>query len=140
MNAQGKRACQVCGTVLSGDSDLCPVCALQAALKPKSDSCSDISSEFRFEHYQVLKNEDGIPIELGHGAMGVTHKAFDVHLERPVALKIISARFIGDESARHALGNAFGEATFPRLCCRADVPASTCSASERKIEERSGDD
>src|SRR5258708_16597771 len=33
--------------------------------------------------------------------MGVTYKAFDVHLERPVALKIISARFIGDESARH---------------------------------------
>ena len=101
MNAQGKRACQVCGTVLSGDSDLCPVCALHAALKPKSDSCSDISSEFRFEHYQVLKNEDEIPIELGHGAMEVTYKAFDVHLERPVALKIISARFIGDESARH---------------------------------------
>jgi serine/threonine protein kinase len=60
VNAQGKRACQVCGTVLSGDSDLCPVCALQAALKLKSDSCSDISSEFRFEHYQVLKNETAI--------------------------------------------------------------------------------
>jgi len=101
VNTQGKRACQVCGTALSGDSDLCPVCALQGALKPKSDSCSDISSEFRFEHYQVLKNEDGIPIELGHGAMGVTYKAFDVHLERPVALKIINARFIGDDSARH---------------------------------------
>jgi TolB-like protein/Tfp pilus assembly protein PilF len=60
VNAQGKRACQVCGTVLSGDSDVCPVCALQAALKLKSDSCSDISSEFRFEHYQVLKNETAI--------------------------------------------------------------------------------
>jgi len=48
----------------------------------------------------VLKNEDGTPIELGHGAMGVTYKAFDVHLQCPVALKIINARFIGDDSAR----------------------------------------
>src|SRR5438132_3819232 len=49
----------------------------------------------------VLKNEDGTPIELGHGAMGVTYKAFDVHLQCPAALKIINARFIGDTSARH---------------------------------------
>jgi hypothetical protein len=48
-----------------------------------------------------LKNEEGIPIELGHGAIGVTYKAFDVLLERPAALKIINARFIGDDSARH---------------------------------------
>jgi len=31
--------------------------------------------------------------------MGVTYKAFDVHLQCPVALKIINARFIGDDSA-----------------------------------------
>jgi serine/threonine protein kinase len=57
--------------------------------------------EFRFEHYQVLKNEDGTPVELGRGAMGVTYKAVDVHLQCPVALKIINARLIGDASARH---------------------------------------
>jgi serine/threonine protein kinase len=32
--------------------------------------------------------------------MGVTYKAFDVHLQCPVALKIINARFVGDASAR----------------------------------------
>ena len=32
--------------------------------------------------------------------MGVTYKAFDVHLQCPVALKIINARFVGDDSAR----------------------------------------
>jgi serine/threonine protein kinase len=97
----GKRTCPVCGAVLSDDSDLCPVCALQGALKPESDSRSDISSELRFEHYTLLQNPDGTPMELGRGAMGVTNKAFDVHLQCPVALKIINGRLIGDDSARH---------------------------------------
>jgi serine/threonine protein kinase len=33
--------------------------------------------------------------------MGVTYKAFDIHLQCPVALKVISERFIGDDSAKH---------------------------------------
>jgi serine/threonine protein kinase len=61
----------------------------------------DGTSELRFEHYRVLQNADGTPIELGHGAMGVTYKAFDIHLQCPVALKVISERFIGDDSAKH---------------------------------------
>src|SRR5258707_7167634 len=35
-----------------------------------------------------------------NGAMGVTYKAVDVNLRCAVALKVINARFIGDESAR----------------------------------------
>jgi serine/threonine protein kinase len=67
----------------------------------KTESLSNTSSELRFDHYTVLRNEDGTPMELGHGAMGVTYKAFDVHLQCPVALKIINARYLGDASARH---------------------------------------
>jgi hypothetical protein len=43
-----------------------------------------------FEHYELLRAEDGHPLELGRGAMGVTYKAFDVDLRCPVTLKVIS--------------------------------------------------
>jgi eukaryotic-like serine/threonine-protein kinase len=94
-----KRACSVCGTLLAEDSPYCPVCALRGAAETQSDSISDASSELHFEHYQVLRKQDGKPLELGHGAMGVTYKALDVNLRCPVALKVINARFMGDESA-----------------------------------------
>ena len=47
-----------------------------------------------------MTGEDGKPVELGRGAMGVTYKAFDVDLRCPVTLKVISERYLGDESAR----------------------------------------
>ncbi|HEX4201911.1 MAG TPA: serine/threonine-protein kinase, partial [Chthoniobacterales bacterium] len=95
-----KRACSVCGTLLADDSPYCPVCALRMAVETQSDSVTDASSELRFEHYTVLRNAEGKSFELGRGAMGVTFKAFDVHLQRPAALKIINAQLFGNESAR----------------------------------------
>jgi hypothetical protein len=41
----------------------------------------------RFGHYELVTGEDGKPVELGCGAMGVTYTAFDVDLHCPVTLK-----------------------------------------------------
>ena len=54
----------------------------------------------RFEHYELLQTEDGRPVELGRGAIGITYKAFDVDLHCPVTLKVISEKYLGEESAR----------------------------------------
>jgi serine/threonine protein kinase len=53
----------------------------------------------QFEHYEVLKKEDGSLVELGRGAMGITYKAFDQNLRCQVALKVISGRLLEDATA-----------------------------------------
>jgi serine/threonine protein kinase/formylglycine-generating enzyme required for sulfatase activity len=53
----------------------------------------------KFEHYELLKHEDGSFVELGHGAMGVTYKAFDTNLRCHVALKVINAAHLNDPTA-----------------------------------------
>jgi Protein kinase domain len=56
--------------------------------------------EQRFDHYELVTGEDGKAVELGRGAMGVTYKAFDINLRCPVTLKVISERYLGDESTQ----------------------------------------
>jgi serine/threonine protein kinase len=47
-----------------------------------------------------MLDDDGRPIELGRGAMGITYRALDIDLRCPVTVKVISERYLGDESAR----------------------------------------
>jgi serine/threonine protein kinase/tetratricopeptide (TPR) repeat protein len=106
-----QRICSICGSELSGAMEFCPVCMLRKGLaggvesgeSPSSDDTVKATPEQavqRFEHYELVMGEDGKPVELGRGAMGVTYKAFDVDLHCPVTLKVISERYLGDESAR----------------------------------------
>src|ERR1700758_1067257 len=110
MKAELQRTCPSCGNEFFGAMEFCPVCMLrkglagggqsgesttQDTLKPTSDQPAR-----RFEHYELVTGEGGKPVELGRGAMGVTYKALDVDLRCPVTLKVISERYLGDESAR----------------------------------------
>src|SRR6516225_5388458 len=90
--------------------EFCPVCMLRKGLAGGVESGEAFSedtvkstpehAEQRFEHYEQVAREDGKPLELGRGAIGVTYKAFDVDLQCPVTLKVISEKYLGDESAR----------------------------------------
>src|SRR5215469_5187108 len=53
-----------------------------------------------YQHYQVLRREDGSLWELGRGAMGITYKAFDTNLRCPVALKVINNAYLTNDIAR----------------------------------------
>src|SRR5271165_1339431 len=110
MSTAVQRTCPSCGNEFSGAMEFCPVCMLRKALAGRVESGESSSEEAvkptpeqatqRFEHYELVKGEDRKPIELGRGAMGVTYKALDVDLRCPVTLKVISERYLADESAR----------------------------------------
>src|ERR1700736_1149973 len=111
MKTEGNRTCPSCGNEFSVAIEFCPICTLRKALaggvvSGESSTSGDAVRQTpeqavqRLEHYELVTGEDGKPVELGRGAMGVTYKAFDVDLRCPVTLKVISEKYLGEESAR----------------------------------------
>jgi hypothetical protein len=112
VSTESQRICTSCGNEFAGEMEFCPVCMLRKALADGVESGESSASEdtvkpttpeqavHRFEHYELVTGEDGKPVELGRGAMGITYKAFDVDLHCPVTLKVISEQYLGDESVR----------------------------------------
>jgi len=107
MPTESQRTCLNCGSELSGGMEFCPVCMLRQGLAGGNQSGESSFEEAarpkvapRFGHYEPVKGEDGSPVELGRGAMGVTYKAVDTDLHCPVTLKVISEQYLADETAR----------------------------------------
>jgi hypothetical protein len=93
---QETRICPVCGTKFfaTADSGFCPVCILHGATGGESAAAKEsgqasgaadspgetegASQARRFEHYEVMLDDEGRPIELGRGAMGVTMDSLNV--------------------------------------------------------------
>src|SRR2546421_3424917 len=59
----------------------------------------------KFEHFEILTDEQGSPSRLGPGGMGATFRAYDTRLRKNVALKIINERLLADASSRKRFFN-----------------------------------
>ena len=110
MKKEPRVTCPTCGNEFSKAMEFCPVCILRTGLASEMESSESASEDTekpplesrtqRFEHYELERGDDGQPVELGRGAMGVTYRAIDIALGCPVALKVVSERYLSDESAR----------------------------------------
>jgi predicted ATPase len=102
--AAGERPprCPVCGVpyAILAEDEGCPVCLLRRAMEPKATVEDDLANEGCFDHYKIVRRDDGCFDQLGRGAMGVTYRALDTVLGHAVALKVIDARIAGSSDVR----------------------------------------
>ena len=89
------RVCETCGSPIDTTSagDLgCIACLIGTGLDAEAEQSDTTfaSAPDQLGAYTIEHHADGSAWELGHGAMGVTYRAIDKALDRPVALKIIN--------------------------------------------------
>jgi serine/threonine protein kinase/tetratricopeptide (TPR) repeat protein len=93
--------CPACGVPYAAqeDDEGCPVCLLRRAMQPEATMQQQFD-EGRFDHYEIVRRDDGCFDELGRSAMGVTYRALDTVLGHSLALKVIDARIAGSKDVR----------------------------------------
>src|SRR5262245_7988766 len=87
--------CPECGTrfarAFSRGLGRCMICLLRVGFDDAEEPDEKLFAPVtdRFGNYRIERHDDGTHWELGRGAMGVTYRAVDTSLQRPVALKLI---------------------------------------------------
>jgi hypothetical protein len=72
-----------------------------ASTRSEGEDESDAAAPEIFAHFRILRPPANSLFRLGKGGMGVTYKAIDTVLNRPVALKVIAAELLRSPQARH---------------------------------------
>ena len=62
-----------------------------------------MAETFRFQHFEILRREDGSLHELGRGPVGITYNAIDMNLRFYVALKVIKSDYLNSDAALQQL-------------------------------------
>src|SRR5262245_16808808 len=102
MQAQATSAsvCPECGTRLEGAFSRglgrCMICLLRVGFDDSEESNETLFAPVtdRLGNYRIERRDDDTAWELGRGAMGVTYRAIDTSLQRPVALKLIASEWV----------------------------------------------
>src|SRR4029077_19199835 len=77
--SERRRCCPACAVPYAPqeDDEGCPVCLLRWAMQPEATVEESLADEGRFDHYAIVRRDEGCFDQLGRGAMGVTYRALD---------------------------------------------------------------